>query len=195
MSCVNVAVDVERRVKPKSASMAAEGGDTVGVPELESRVSDDLKSEKQLSDANFVSNGNVVVENGLPDDVDAVSGDTHDQLVQLVTELKFQNEFLKSQFEGLKDLQSECSVSDRQTEASEIEGGESEDVKELREMIESLKRELLEEKQTRGAAEEALKHLRMAYSEADAKAQELSANLAEGQILSVRFLTFSCSIL
>lgn len=161
--------------------MATVGGDTAGVPELESRVSDDLKSEKQLSDANFVSNGNVVVENGLPDDVDAGSGDTHDQLVQMVTELKFQNEFLKSQFEGLKDLQSECSVSDRQTEASEIEGGESEDVKELREMIESLKRELLEEKQTRGAAEEALKHLTTAYSEADAKAQELSANLAEAQ--------------
>ena len=162
--------------------MEAEGGDTAGVLELESHASDDLKSEKQLPDTNYVSNGNIAVENGLPDDVNPSSDDTHDQFVQMVTELKFQNEFLKSQFEDLKNSQSECSVSNQQTKANETEGGESEDVKELRERIESLKRELLEEKQTRNAAEEALKHLTVAYSEADAKAQELSAKLAEGQI-------------
>ena len=73
-------------------------------------------------------------------------------------------------------------MSNQQTKANETEGGESEDVKELRERIESLKRELLDEKHTRNAAEEALKHLTVAYSEVDAKAQELSAKLAEGQI-------------
>ena len=162
--------------------MEAEGGDTAGVLELESHASDDLKSEKQLPDTNYVSNGNIAVENGLTDDVNPSSDDSHDQFVQMVTELKFQNEFLKSQFEDLKNSQSECSVSNQQTKANETEGGESEDVKELRERIESLKRELLEEKQTRNAAEEALKHLTVAYSEADVKAQELSAKLAEGQI-------------
>ena len=93
------------------------------------------------------------MENGLTDDVNPSSDDTHDQFVQMVTELKFQNEFLKSQFEDLKNSQSECSVSNQQTKANETEGGESEDVKELRERIESLKRELLEEKQTRNAAD------------------------------------------
>ncbi|XP_030923806.1 protein GRIP-like isoform X2 [Quercus lobata] len=164
--------------------MEAEGGDTAGVLELESHAFDDLKSEKQLPDTNYVSNGNIAVENGLPEDVNPSSDDSHDQFVQMVTELKFQNEFLKSQFEDLKNSQSECSVSNQQTKADEsheTEGGESEDVKELRERIESLKRELLEEKQTRNAAEEALKHLTVAYSEADAKAQELSAKLAEAQ--------------
>ncbi|KAM4118583.1 hypothetical protein ACB094_02G214400 [Castanea mollissima] len=161
--------------------MEAEGGDAAGVLELESHASDDLKSEKQLPDTNCVSNGNISVENGLTEVVNPSSDDTHDQLVQMVTELKFQNEFLKSQFEDLKNSQSECSVSNQQTKANETEGGESEDVKELCERIESLKRELLEEKQTRNAAEEALKHLTVAYSEADAKAQELSAKLAEAQ--------------
>ncbi|XP_075655661.1 protein GRIP [Castanea sativa] len=161
--------------------MEAEGGDAAGVLELESHASDDLKSEKQLPDTNYVSNGNISVENGLTEDVNPSSDDTHDQFVQMVTELKFQNEFLKSQFEDLKNSQSECSVSNQQTKANETEGGESEDVKELHERIESLKRELLEEKQTRNAAEEALKHLTVAYSEADAKAQELSVKLAEAQ--------------
>ena len=59
----------------------------------------------------------------------------------------------------------------------------SDGVKELEEQIESLRRELLEERQTRDAAEEALKHLRAVYSEADAKAQELAAQLAEGCVL------------
>lgn len=157
---------------------------------LEIHTEDALKPEKQLSDTNYMSNGNIVVENGLPD-VYPCSDDSYDQLVQMVTELKFQNEFLKCQFEGLKNLQLEESVSNQQTTASETDGGESEDVKELRERIESLEKELLEEKQTRGAAEEALKHLTSAYSEADAKAQELSAKLAEGLVFSVCFLSIS----
>ncbi|XP_062144224.1 protein GRIP [Alnus glutinosa] len=158
--------------------MAAEGGHMAGV--LEIHAEDALKPEKQLPDTNYLSNGNIALENGLPD-VDPCSGDSHDQLVQMVTELKFQNEFLKCQFEDLKNLQLEEIVSNQQTIASETDGGESEDVKELREKIESLEKELLEEKQTRGAAEEALKHLTSAYSEADAKAQELSAKLAEAE--------------
>ena len=44
--------------------MEVEGGDSAGVLELESHASDDLKSEKQLPDTNYVSNGNIAVENG-----------------------------------------------------------------------------------------------------------------------------------
>ncbi|KAI6671181.1 hypothetical protein NL676_006066 [Syzygium grande] len=59
-------------------------------------------------------------------------------------------------------------------------GQEGEDVKRLNERIDSLEREPLGEKQTRGAAEEAPKHLQVAHSEADARAQEISARLAKG---------------
>lgn len=60
--------------------------------------------------------------------------------------------------------------------------GAGDDLRDLREEIESLKRELLEERQTRSAAEEALKHLRAAHLEADTKAQELAAQFDEGLI-------------
>lgn len=178
------AADVDRRVRAKSVRMDVDGTDTAGV--LESHTEDALNLEKQSADMIYTSNGNLAMANGLPD-VNMSSADTHDQLVQMVTELKFQNEFFKSQFEGMQSLQSDWIVSNQQAKTSESDGGESEDVKELREGIEALKRELLEEKQTRGAAEEALKHLTAAYSDADAKAQDLSAKLAEGQI-------FICSI-
>ncbi|KAG6646355.1 protein GRIP [Carya illinoinensis] len=161
-----------------SETMAAEGGDLAGA--LETHAEDALRSEKHSSDMSYTSNGNLAMENGLPD-VNPCSNDTYDQMVQMVTDLRFQNEFLKSQFEGLRHFQSDSNVSNQQTKASEIGDGEYEDVKELREKIESLKGELLEEKQTRVAAEVALKHLTEAYSEADAKAQDLSSKLAEAQ--------------
>ncbi|KAG6701816.1 hypothetical protein I3842_07G004100 [Carya illinoinensis] len=161
-----------------SETMAAEGGDLAGA--LETHAEDALRSEKHSSDMSYTSNGNLAMENGLPD-VNLCSNDTYDQMVQMVTDLRFQNEFLKSQFEGLRHFQSDSNVSNQQTKASEIGDGEYEDVKELREKIESLKGELLEEKQTRVAAEVALKHLTEAYSEADAKAQDLSSKLAEAQ--------------
>ncbi|KAG2695205.1 hypothetical protein I3760_07G003700 [Carya illinoinensis] len=161
-----------------SETMAAEGGDLAGA--LETHAEDALRSEKHSSDMSYTSNGNLAMENGLPD-VNQCSNDTYDQMVQMVTDLRFQNEFLKSQFEGLRNFQSNSNVSNQQTKASEIGDGEYEDVKELREKIESLKGELLEEKQTRVAAEVALKHLTEAYSEADAKAQDLSSKLAEAQ--------------
>ncbi|KAJ0041172.1 hypothetical protein Pint_28642 [Pistacia integerrima] len=99
----------------------------------------------------------------------------------MVLELKFQNEILKSQFEGLKTLRSEDDGLCQQREGSVQESRESVDVKELHERINSLSKELHEEKETRGAAEKALEHLRVAYSEADAKAQEFSTKLAEAQ--------------
>ncbi|KAG8662870.1 protein GRIP isoform X3 [Manihot esculenta] len=139
-----------------------------------------VNPEKQLSDTRHGSNGNFAKENGLHDD-NPLTETSHEQLVQMVFELKLQNEFLKSQFEGLKNLQSADDESRQRTEASDRKTVASAVAEGLHQRIESLSRELHEEKQTRRAAEEALKHLREAHSEADAKAQELSAKLAEAQ--------------
>jgi predicted RNase H-like nuclease (RuvC/YqgF family) len=153
--------------------MSTEESSSVGEM-LESKTEDSpLKLEKQLAGDVHI-NGNVLKENGLCDDGNVLEESTNEQLLLMVIELKFQNEFFKSQFEGLKSQQ--------EAEESGQESGESADVKELREKIQSLNRELNEEKQTRGAAEIALEHLREEYSDTDAKAQELSLKLAEGQI-------------
>jgi len=154
--------------------MSAEGVDVGGM--LENHAEEGVKPDEQLNGMNQESSEITAQENGHP-----CTSDTQEHLVQMVVDLNFQNEYLKSQFEGLKNLHSESSESSQPKLASERDGGGFEDVKELREKIESLSRELLEEKQTRGAAEEALKHLRAVYSEADAKSQELSAKLVEAQ--------------
>ncbi|GFZ09445.1 golgi-localized GRIP domain-containing protein [Actinidia rufa] len=144
---------------------------------LENHAEDGVKPDDQLIDTNHGSGENLGKENGLHGH--PYTSDSN--LVQMVVELNFQNEYLKSQFEDLRNLHSESSGSSQQKVAIEQDGGGFEDVKELRAKIESLSRELSEEKQTRGAAEEALKHLRAVYSEADVKAQELSTKLAEAQ--------------
>lgn len=161
----------------------SEEGESISVVS-ESGMEDSLKTEKQLSDANGGINGSLVKENVTDDDRDDYANVDHDQLLEMVIELKFQNEILKSQFEGLKTLRSEDDGSCQQKEVVQ-ESRKSVDVKELYERIESLSKELHEEKETRGAAEKALEHLRVAYSEADAKAQEFSTKLAEGQILYI----------
>ncbi|KAJ9146883.1 hypothetical protein P3X46_029098 [Hevea brasiliensis] len=127
-----------------------------------------VDAERHLSDMYHGSNRNLTKENGLQDDT-PLTQIAHDKL----------NEFLKSQFEALKNLQSADDGSQQRTEARDKKTGKSADMDVLHKMIESLNRELLEEKQKRGAAEEALKHLREAHFEADAKSQEQSAKLAE----------------
>lgn len=139
---------------------------------LESYVGEPLEPTK--SDTNDEGDKYLSKENGLCNEL--YPNDDNDQLVQMVMELNFQNEYLKSQFESLKIYQQDSSGSHQQTKTIG-----DEDEKMLHEKIESLNRELLEEKQTRGAAEDALTHLRAAFSEADTKAQELSAKLAEAQ--------------
>ncbi|XP_057972873.1 protein GRIP isoform X2 [Malania oleifera] len=136
-------------------------------------MEDSEEPKEQSFNMSEENDGNIVKENGFSDK-NPSSNCTHDQLVQMVIELKFQNEYLKSQFAGLDDLHLE-------KEAFRQKDGASGDAKALHESIESLNKELFQEKQTRGAAEEALKHLRAAFSEADAKAQELSVRLAEAQ--------------
>ncbi|XP_048140075.1 protein GRIP isoform X2 [Rhodamnia argentea] len=155
--------------------MSAEGGEVAEMQE--SNIEDSLEMRSHMNDASLRSNGFPAKENGSCESTPHY-GDTHDELVQMVTELKLQNEYLKSHFEGLKDLHFEEIRSQQRTK---VGGQEGEDVKRLNERIESLEKELLEEKQTRGAADEALKHLQVAHSEADARAQELSARLAEAQ--------------
>ena len=155
----------------------------------ESQTADALKPEIQLVDTRLENDANHAKENGLFDGKPHVDA-THDQLVLMVMELNLQNEYLKSQFEGLQAFHSESDGSHQQTRETVQEGAASVDVKELHEKIESLSSELFEEKQTRVAAEEALKHLQAAHSAADAKAQELSTKLAEGQISSTSFSIF-----
>lgn len=142
----------------------------------ETREDESLKPEAQFSE----TNGDLSKENA-EFDANLSSDDAHDKLLQTVTELKFENEVIKSQLESFKNFQSENDVPSQQTNVSGKETKFSADVKELHDRIESLSRELDEEKQTRVAAEEALKHLREVYSEADAKAQDLSGKLAEAQ--------------
>ncbi|CAL5366075.1 unnamed protein product [Camellia sinensis] len=158
--------------------MSTEGVDVGEM--IEKHAEDGIKPDKQLIGTNNGSGENLAEENGFHDS-NTYTSDSQDELVEMVLELNFQNEYLKSQFESLKNFQSEFSETNQQKWAIERDGGRSEDLKELREKVESMNRELTEEKQTRGAAEEALKHLRAEYSEADAKAQELSAKLAEAQ--------------
>ncbi|KAG4179305.1 hypothetical protein ERO13_A10G099100v2 [Gossypium hirsutum] len=155
--------------------MSGEGvEEVVQVPET--REDESLKPEAQFSE----TNGDLSKENAELD-ANLSSDDAHDKLLQTVTELKFENEVLKSQLDSFKNFQSENDVPSQQTNVSGKETKFSADVKELHDRIESLSRELDEEKQTRVAAEEALKHLREVYTEADAKAQDLSGKLAEAQ--------------
>ncbi|KAG4125339.1 hypothetical protein ERO13_D10G089000v2 [Gossypium hirsutum] len=155
--------------------MSGEGvEEVIQVPET--REDESLKPEAQFSE----TNGDLSKENA-EFDANLSSDDAHDKLLQTVTELKFENEVIKSQLESFKNFQSENDVPSQQTNVSGKETKFSADVKELHDRIESLSRELDEEKQTRVAAEEALKHLREVYSEADAKAQDLSGKLAEAQ--------------
>ncbi|KAI5438618.1 protein GRIP [Lathyrus oleraceus] len=169
--------------------MASDEGDTGGMMEIPAE--DSSRPEEHLYDSDMNhqskdgSNINLVMENGLSDGNER-SADTYDQLLQMVVDLKFQNEFLKSQFEGFSNVNSVSSESSIQKGAGGVEDGESDIVKELRERIESLNKEFLEEKQTRIASEEALKHLQVAYSDAEVKAKDLSEQLVEAQNKSER---------
>lgn len=154
--------------------MSTEGGNIGEIPE--NHMEDTLKpAEQNLSELHHGTNGNLPLEDGLCGG-SPYSSEDRDQLEQMAMELTFQNEFLKSQFQGVKNFQLMSNV------ATEHRGSEQERAQKLQERIESLNKQLLEEKQTRSAAEEALKHLQTLYSEADAKAQELSEKLVEGQI-------------
>ncbi|GMH24540.1 hypothetical protein Nepgr_026383 [Nepenthes gracilis] len=156
--------------------MSSEGGINSELPEI--TLEDDLKLARQFAETQ--SDEGHLKENGFHY-VDPNPSDVHDQLVQMIVEMKFQYEYLKSHIKGLQCHHFELSGSSLQTQEVEREGRAYEELEELRAKIEVLSKELLEERQTRNAAEEALKHLRSVYTEADAKTQELSVQLAEAQ--------------
>lgn len=150
---------------------------------MESHEGDSLKPEEQFSyrnHHNHGSYGNLVLENGLSDD-HRCQVDPNDQLLQMAFELRFQNDFLKSQFEGFNILNSVHSDSSLGNKVSGLAEDESDIIEELQGKMQALNKELLDEKQTRGAAEDTLKHLQLVYSEADTKTQELSEKLAEAE--------------
>lgn len=146
---------------------------------VENNVEDAVKHEELLND-NHESGETFANENRIHDGEPCPSS-SQDKLERMAVELNFQNEYLKSQFEDLKNMHLKSAELGQRNGVIEQDTVASEDVKEFREKIESLSRELVEEKQTRGAAEKALEHLRAVYTEADAKAQELAIKLAEAQ--------------
>ncbi|CAI9110512.1 OLC1v1010558C1 [Oldenlandia corymbosa var. corymbosa] len=160
------------------SSDGTESSELVGQQEKEEP--DAVAVEEQSTDMSNGVAGKLVMINGSHDE-EIHGSNGHDKLVQMVVELNFQNEYLKSQMAGMKDLHFDSDEHTQLKEAEVQENGGHDAVKELQEQMESLRRELLEERQTRCAAEEALKHLREVYTEADAKSQELTTKLAEAQ--------------
>lgn len=145
----------------------------------ENHAADIVEHENEQLNPTIVIDSNIVKENGIH------VGNTHsnysyDELVQMVTELNFQNEYMKSQYDGLKTHLLDSDKPDPK-KVKDCDSGSGDDLRELNGEIESLKREVLEERQTRCAAEEALKHLTAEHLEADTKAQELAAKLDEAQ--------------
>ncbi|ESW29979.1 hypothetical protein PHAVU_002G114800 [Phaseolus vulgaris] len=151
---------------------------------MDSHAEDSARPEEHFPDADHHyddgSNGNILLGNGLSDGNQGPA-DTDDQLLEMAMDLRFQNDYFKSQFEGFKNVNSVHSDSSIQKGVGGLEDTDSDIVKELKEKIQLLNKEFLEEKQTRIASEEALKHLQSLYSEAEAKGQELSEKLAEAQ--------------
>uniref|UniRef100_A0A7N0VB71 GRIP domain-containing protein n=1 Tax=Kalanchoe fedtschenkoi TaxID=63787 RepID=A0A7N0VB71_KALFE len=140
-------------------------------------VEDPLKYPTLMHHSDIEGNKRLTMENGLH-----MGGDkTLDQLEQMVFELGFQNEYLISQFKSFIAQPASPGGSSRQPEEIELDNQRVREVEELKAKLESLNKDLTDEKKTRGAAEEALKHLQEAYAEADAKAKELSAKLSEAE--------------
>ncbi|PIN07834.1 E3 ubiquitin ligase involved in syntaxin degradation [Handroanthus impetiginosus] len=158
--------------------MSKEGVESGEFPE--NHAEDVMKQEQEELNMDNVIDRNLVKENGFGDG-NPHSNYNHDELLQMVVELKFQNEYMKSQYDGLKNHLLDSDQPEQRKVQDHDDSGFQDDVRELRREMETLKKELLGERQTRGAAEEALKHLRSAHLDADTKAQELSAKLAEAQ--------------
>lgn len=113
------------------------------------------KDLPDINDENLTENGSL---------------ENHDQLLQMIAELRLENDFLRSQFKDQVD----------QFKSEQVQA-DSAQLKQLHQQVASLSREIDVEKQTRVAAEQALEHLREAYSEADAKAQDYSTKFSQGQ--------------
>lgn len=164
--------------------MSQEGGGSDEV--LENPAEDVIKQDNEHLNLNGMIDQNLVKENELGNNNTLTEFNySNDELVQMVVELNFQNEYMKSQYKGLKNHLDSQQPDQKKVQHDDL--GSLVDVPALQREIESLKRELFDERQTRVAAEEALKHLRAEHLEADVKVQELSAKFAEGCLSCCHF--------
>lgn len=120
-----------------------------------------------------VSVVNSEMENGVRDGA-VSSNESPDWLAQMVMELTFQNEYLKAQIGSISAENINPAVGCQDEDGSR-QGNQ------LHEKIKCLNKEIQEQRETQKAAENALEHLRMEYSEADGKVQELTTKLVEAQ--------------
>lgn len=144
-------------------------------------LEDAAKPSQQFVDMNLKIDGSVVnfgMDNGVSNGA-ASADETHDELTRMVMELNFQNDYLKAQIGSIiSQLQKPVSREDNENGQ---DGEASEQAHHLNEQIKCLNKEIQEQRETQKAADDALEHLRAAYSEADGKVQELSVKLIEAQ--------------
>ncbi|WOL10758.1 protein GRIP isoform X1 [Canna indica] len=135
-----------------------------------------VETDRKVDDCNE----NAKMENGIHHNL-ASHDENIDELRQMVLELSFQNEYLKSQLNDLKsEILRPIPNSENESQSSQHIGSSEQDSS-LHEHVKYLQKEIQEQKETQKAAEDALEHLRMTHSEADGKVQELSAKLIEAQ--------------
>ncbi|KAI6671177.1 hypothetical protein NL676_006062 [Syzygium grande] len=147
--------------------MSAEGG---GVAEMrESNKENSLETGNRMNETSLRSNGLPAEENGSCENTPHY-GDAHDGLVQMATELKLRNEFLKLRFEGLKDLcLEEISLNNERKIAYSCplyKGSKS---------IENLESQLADAASERSKATEMISSLQVLLAEKESKIAELDA--------------------
>ncbi|XP_064942543.1 protein GRIP-like isoform X2 [Musa acuminata AAA Group] len=139
-----------------------------------------LEQPVEVADRINSCDASINMENGIHQNL-ANDEESTDELTQLVIELSFQNEYLKSEIGDLKlELCNPKPLSDEERKSGPHVGSLEQDSS-LHEQIKCLQKEIQAQKETQMAAEDALEHLRMAYSEADGKVQELTTKLIEAQ--------------
>lgn len=121
-------------------------------------------------------------------EIRAGSEDADDEIVQMVAELTFQKEYLKARFIELND--NRIGIGIGQGMGEQTGDSTSEDLPRLREEMRSLSVEIQERRETQKAAEDALANLRVLYSELDARAEDLAAQLVEGWLFLPLYFSF-----
>ncbi|VFQ99806.1 unnamed protein product [Cuscuta campestris] len=157
--------------------MSTDGGDNH--IDSENHIVDDMGFQNQHSNITDKDESGLAKENPLHN-IDQFRSDGSDDLIKMVVDLNFQNDYLKSQILGLKDANL-SSAPGQLNYIMKHDDGSNANGREFHEKLKHLEKQLLEERQTRSAAEEAVKHLQTVYLEADTKVQELSNKLTEAQ--------------
>ncbi|EPS57488.1 hypothetical protein M569_17329, partial [Genlisea aurea] len=159
--------------------MTQGGSESNGVLRNQSDASVEKEHEKQMPPSKLFEQ-NIVDEIGFSDG-NFLSVSSNDGLIRMLLELDFQNKYMQAQY---GDMMKYFSHDDRRAKL-EVQGhhqsNHQDDIEELHREIESLKGQLLEERKTHDATEEALELLRAAHKEAEMKLLETSAKLNEVQ--------------